>query len=131
MASAADTPPKEATEDHPAMSKEGVVEAVGEEEIEEETPPPVTLEVADGHAHDEEKEKLTKSKQIRMTVAADAPWFSRMWEVFTTFWPLGLVAFGGPSAHVAIMREHLVVQRDWLDEDSFQDLYAIGQVRET
>ena len=36
-------------------------------------------------------------KQIKMKVAADAPWRERMWEVFTTFWPLGLVAFGGPT----------------------------------
>jgi len=49
--------------------------------------------------------------------------------VFTTFWPLGLVAFGGPQAHVAILRDHLVDQRDWLDEEQFTELFAIGQVR--
>ena len=64
-----------------------------------------------------------------MTVAADAPWSAQMWEVFTTFWPLGLVAFGGPQAHVAILRDHLVEQRDWLDEEAFTELFAIGQVR--
>ena len=37
------------------------------------------------------------SKKVHMKVAADAPWSARMWEVFTTFWPLGLVAFGGPQ----------------------------------
>ena len=37
------------------------------------------------------------NKQIKMKVAADAPWSERMWEVFSTFWPLGLVAFGGPT----------------------------------
>jgi chromate transporter len=42
-----------------------------------------------------------------------------MWEVFTTFWPLGFVAFGGPQAHIAILRDHLVVQRDWMDEEAF------------
>jgi Chromate transporter len=67
-------------------------------------------------------------KQRKMTVAADAPWTERVWEVFTTFWPLGLIAFGGPAAHVAILRDHLVVQRDWLDEDQFMELFAIGQV---
>ena len=36
-------------------------------------------------------------KRIKMKVAADAPWSERMWEVFSTFWPLGLVAFGGPQ----------------------------------
>jgi chromate transporter len=50
-----------------------------------------------------------------------------MWEVFTTFWPLGFIAFGGPQAHVALLHDHLVVQRDWLDEDEFTELFAIGQ----
>jgi hypothetical protein len=36
-------------------------------------------------------------KRTKMKVAADAPWSERMWEVFTTFWPLGFVAFGGPQ----------------------------------
>lgn len=42
---------------------------------------------------------------------------------------LGLIAFGGPQAHVAILRDHLVIQRDWLDEEQFTELFAIGQVR--
>lgn len=71
-----------------------------------------------------DEEEGDKKKKL---VAADAPWGERMWEVFTTFWPLGLVAFGGPQAHVAILRDHLVVQRDWLDEEQFTELFAIGQ----
>lgn len=67
------------------------------------------------------------TKKKHMTVDADAPWKDRMWEVFTTFWPLGLVAFGGPQAHVAILKDHLVDQRDWLDEEQFTELFAIGQ----
>jgi hypothetical protein len=74
-------------------------------------------------------EEPSTNKKIHMKVAADAPWTERMWEVVTTFWPLGFVAFGGPQAHVAILRDHLVVQRDWLDEDAFMELFAIGQVR--
>ena len=57
----------------------------------------------------------------------DTPWSTRMWEVLVTFWPLGFVAFGGPQAHVAILRDHLVVQRDWMDEEQFTELFAIGQ----
>ena len=37
-------------------------------------------------------------------VPADAPWKDRMWEVFTTFWPLGLIAFGGPQVSSFLMR---------------------------
>jgi chromate transporter len=57
----------------------------------------------------------------------DTAWSTRMWEVFTTYLPLGFVAFGGPQAHVAILRDHLVVQRDWMDETQFTELFAIGQ----
>ncbi|KAG7352027.1 chromate transporter [Nitzschia inconspicua] len=78
-------------------------------------------EIEDGENEDGKKKKTI------MKVPADAPWKDRMWEVFTTFWPLGFVAFGGPQAHVAILRDHLVVQRDWLDEEQFTELFAIGQ----
>jgi hypothetical protein len=37
------------------------------------------------------------SQKVHMKVSADAPWSERMWEVFSTFWPLGLIAFGGPQ----------------------------------
>mmetsp|Transcript_38079 Transcript_38079/g.82830 ORF Transcript_38079/g.82830 Transcript_38079/m.82830 type:complete len:497 (-) Transcript_38079:22-1512(-) len=57
----------------------------------------------------------------------DIPWFTRFKEVFWTYLPLGFVAFGGPQAHVAILRDHLVVQRAWLDEEQFTELFAIGQ----
>ena len=62
------------------------------------------------------EEVASEEKKVK-TVSADAPWGERMWEVFTAFWPLGLIAFGGPQAHVAILRDHLVVQRGWLDEE--------------
>ena len=50
---------------------------------------------------------------------ATVPYATRLKEVVTTFWPLGLVAFGGPQAHVAILREHLVVNEKWLDVSAF------------
>jgi chromate transport protein ChrA len=43
--------------------------------------------------------------------------------------PLGFVAFGGPSAHIALLRDTFVVQRQMVDEEQFQELFAIGQVR--
>jgi hypothetical protein len=57
----------------------------------------------------------------------DIPWIERFIQVVKTYAPLGLVAFGGPQAHVAILRDHLVVQRKWLDEEQFTELFAIGQ----
>ena len=57
----------------------------------------------------------------------DIPWIERFMQVVKTYAPLGFVAFGGPQAHVAILRDHLVVQRKWLDEEQFTELFAIGQ----
>ena len=47
-----------------------------------------------------------------------------MREVAWVFLKLGLVAFGGPAAHVALMRRELVQRRRWLDEAEFQRMFA-------
>ncbi|MCR1782343.1 chromate efflux transporter [Nocardioides carbamazepini] len=43
-------------------------------------------------------------------------------EVATVFLRLGLIAFGGPAAHVALMREELVRRRGWVSDQRFADL---------
>ncbi|MCZ2096514.1 MAG: chromate efflux transporter [Anaerolineae bacterium] len=43
-------------------------------------------------------------------------------EVATTFLRIGLTAFGGPAAHIAIMRHELVERRKWVSEAHFLDL---------
>ncbi len=35
---------------------------------------------------------------------------------------LGLIGFGGPAAHLALMREEMIVRRDWVGEQEFLDL---------
>jgi chromate transporter len=37
---------------------------------------------------------------------------------------LGVVGFGGPAAHVALMRREIVQRRRWLDESEFLGMYA-------
>lgn len=46
-------------------------------------------------------------------------------EVAAVFLRLGVLAFGGPAAHIAMMREELVVRRRWLDERRFLDLLSV------
>jgi len=43
-------------------------------------------------------------------------------EVAAVFLRLGLVAFGGPAAHIALMREELVRRRGWVSDQRFADL---------
>lgn len=39
-----------------------------------------------------------------------------------TFFKLGILGFGGPAAHIALMREEVVEKRKWLTEAEFFDL---------
>lgn len=70
---------------------------------------------------------VDNGKTAEELLEEDIPWWTRFKQVFWTYLPLGFVAFGGPQAHVAILRDHLVVQRNWLDEEQFTELFAIGQ----
>jgi chromate transporter len=47
-------------------------------------------------------------------------------EVARLFFKLGLVGFGGPAAHIALMRDEVVRRRAWMSEDEFLD--AVGAV---
>lgn len=48
-------------------------------------------------------------------------------EVFLAFLKLGLVAFGGPVAHLGYFREAFVERRRWLSGEAYADLVALCQ----
>src|SRR5919202_3979535 len=49
-------------------------------------------------------------------------------EVARLFLKLGLIAFGGPAAHIALMRQEVVERRKWLGEQQFLDLLGASNL---
>jgi chromate transporter len=49
-------------------------------------------------------------------------------EVATLFLKLGVISFGGPAAHVALMREEAVKRRKWVSDDQFLDLLGASNL---
>jgi chromate transporter len=51
-----------------------------------------------------------------------SPQRSSLRELFTLFLRLGLTAFGGPAAHLALMQREAVDRRQWMNRSRFLDL---------
>ena len=47
---------------------------------------------------------------------------SNLKEIARLFLKLGFTAFGGPAAHIAMMRQEVVIKKQWLTEQHFLDL---------
>ena len=50
---------------------------------------------------------------------------NKLAEVTLFFLRLGFTAFGGPAAHIAMMREEVVQRRKWISDERFLDLLSI------
>lgn len=48
-----------------------------------------------------------------------------MKQLATLFLRLGITAFGGPAAHIAMMRDEVVDRRHWMTDSEFLDLLAV------
>lgn len=52
---------------------------------------------------------------------------SELWTLYTLFFKMGAVTFGGGLAMLPILESELTEKRDWLTEEELLDYYAIGQ----
>jgi chromate transporter len=50
---------------------------------------------------------------------------ANLFDVAGLFLRLGLTAFGGPAAHIALMEQEAVVRRGWLSREEFLDLLGV------
>jgi chromate transporter len=53
---------------------------------------------------------------------------ARVLEVAQVFLKLGTIAFGGPAAHIGMMRDEVVRRRQWLSDQEFLDLLGAAHL---
>ncbi len=53
---------------------------------------------------------------------------SRLAEIAGLFLRLGFTAFGGPAAHIAMLRDEVVHRRQWISDERFIDLMGIASI---
>jgi chromate transporter len=59
---------------------------------------------------------------------SDAPPVAPLGELFWVFLRLGVLSFGGPAAHLALMEDELVKRRRWLSAEQFADLVGAANL---
>lgn len=60
--------------------------------------------------------------EAKNEISHPTPPHSALAEVFWLFLRLGFTAFGGPAAHISMMREEVVQRRHWISDQRFVDL---------
>ena len=62
------------------------------------------------------------------TASRGQPLRQNLPEVVRLFPQLGITAFGGPAAHIAVMRNEVVQRRKWVDDQRFLDLLGAANL---
>ncbi len=72
------------------------------------------------------RDEPSQQERGSQPVSADAP--TSLLELARLFFRLGTTAFGGPAAHIAMLREEVVTKRGWMSEARFLDLLGATQL---
>ncbi len=80
-----------------------------------------------------EENAVPESQEDSLVEVQDTPYAQlsvpqqqqRLSELAVVFLKLGTIAFGGPAAHVAMMDDELVKQRQWMSRDRLLDLLGV------
>lgn len=51
----------------------------------------------------------------------------KMWEIFSTFFKIGLFTFGGGYAMIPLIEEQIVKEKGWLESAEFMELLSVSQ----
>ena len=82
----------------------------------------------DDQASRQEQQQDQASGETISTDASPLSQAARLKEVVALFLRLGFTAFGGPAAHIAMMREEVVRRRKWMSDERFIDLIGIANL---
>ena len=83
-----------------------------------------TVSITENHSMDE-KTHMTQTNASPESAPTTKMNADVLREVAGVFLRLGFTAFGGPAAHIAMMREELVQRRKWISDQRFLDLMGI------
>lgn len=50
-----------------------------------------------------------------------------MWEIFSTFFKIGMFTFGGGYAMIPLIEEQIVKEKEWLEPIEFMELLSVSQ----
>jgi chromate transporter len=73
----------------------------------------------------EEQELTSQEKPISYQNLSRTEQKQRLQELAQVFLRLGIISFGGPVAHIAMMDDEIVNRRQWLSREKLLDLFSI------
>ncbi|KAI9102711.1 chromate ion transporter [Phlyctochytrium arcticum] len=84
-----------------------------------------SVEIIEDDGFQSSSTELRQRPESRVADRRSLP--ARITELVTAIAPLSLVAFGGPPAHIALIHNIFVVEKKWLDDALFSELFAVTQ----